>query len=118
MPYRAADLIYRLLDGPARLEPLRVLETRALAWRGWRVTFCALGASHAVCLEREGAQVTELLTCAPPAGAFQPLVESAALSEQSLCVTAHGLDCRVCLIPFDLAEGETLQGAYDPVRRL
>lgn len=118
MNYRIADLCYRILDGEVRLAPLRVLATRGADWRGWRVTFHVLGASHAVCLERDGIRLTELLTCAPPDGASQALAQCAAANASRLTLCAHGLRCRVTLSLFDLSEGTRLQGDFPAENRL
>ena len=61
----SAALRYRLLQGAADVTPLRILATERFAWRGWQATAYVLGASHALCLERDGLALTELFTCAP-----------------------------------------------------
>ena len=111
-------LRYRLLDGIPCLEPLRVLERRAAYWQGWQVHCYILGASHAVCLEREGAYLTEILTCLPPGGSLRALAEAAADRPGAVCVAAHGLICRACLAPFALCEGDALCENFPAAGRL
>ena len=107
-PHSAATLRYALLTGPVELTPLRVLASRCILWRGWRVTFFALGASHAVCLERGESLVTELLACAVGAGASLPVVQGNDAETTNLCLRAEGLVCEIALIPFALTEGAGL----------
>ena len=47
------------------LEPLRILDRRRVKWLDHRVTFYALGTSHAILLEYGDTALTELLTCVP-----------------------------------------------------
>jgi uncharacterized protein DUF2617 len=110
--HSTSTLRYRLLDGPARLEPLRVLQARSAMWRGWSVTFCVLGASHAVCLLKGGRQLFELLACAAPSGAARALAELAADRPGEVCVEAHGLICHARLTLFPLRKGDALRGDF------
>ena len=114
----SSALRYRLLEGPVRLEPLRVLDSRAVEWQGWHVTFSILGASHATSLKSDGQGLTELLTCAPPATDVRVLAEMAVAMGGEQCVAAAGLICRVRLSAFLLHEGEALRGSYAADSRL
>lgn len=116
-PYSTATLRYALLLGPVELAPLRVLASRCIRWKGWNVTFYALGASHAVCLERGESRVTELLACAVGAGASVPVVQDDA-EITNLCLRAEGLCCEVALTPFALTQDTGLLRVSDPDSRL
>ncbi len=117
-PHSVATLRYFLLEGRPRLAPLRVLDSRRVPWGRRAVTFCALGTSHAVLVERDGAALTELLTCA--AGDLQARVirQMAAGSNWSLSCTVDGLRCDCRLSRFDLAGKERLRGGYADTDRL
>jgi len=116
---QSADaLCYRLVQGPVDLQPLRVLAARCIKWGRWRVTFCVLGASHAVRFERAGIHLTELLTCAPPIGAPHVLAEQNGNMPAQFCRTAAGIACHACLAPFALTEGDALHGVFPPTNRL
>ncbi|MCW3100402.1 MAG: hypothetical protein JWL77_6020 [Chthonomonadaceae bacterium] len=118
-PYGTATLRYRLLTGPVDLAPLRVLDSRCILWRGWLVTFFALGASHAVCLERGANSLTELLACAvSEVGAGVLAGERRVEQTTNLCVCAAGLVCEVFLIPFALTEDTGRLQESDPTDRL
>jgi hypothetical protein len=116
--YSASTLRYRLLDGPARLEPLRVLDARTVYWCTWHVSFSVLAASHAVLLWQGDRQLIELLACALPTGGARSLVELAADQPAQICVAAHGLICSVRLMPFPLGEGDRLRGDFAAADRL
>jgi hypothetical protein len=107
-PYSTTTLRYALLTGPVALEPLRVLASRCILWSGWNVTFCVLGASHAVCLERGESRLTELLACAVGTGASVPVVQGNTDETTNLSLRAAGLCCEIALIPFALTEGADL----------
>ena len=100
--HSAATLRYFLLDGRARLEPLRVFDSRRVTWRGRLVTFYALGTSHAVVVELGEMALTELLTCHAGTHAATVLEQRAASSDWSVSRTIERLryDCR--LSPFAL----------------
>lgn len=116
--YSTATLRYALLTGPVELAPLRVLATRCLEWRGWKVTFCVLGASHAVCLEQGKRRLTELLACASGPEAGVPVVGSDGRQTTSLSMCSEGVVCDVVLTPFLLtADAGELQES-DPAQRL
>lgn len=89
----SATLRYRLLQGAADVAPLRILATECFSWRGWSVTAHVLGASHALCLVREGTVLTELFTCAPAPEEPQAILalEGQGCSE----ARAHGLAFQV-----------------------
>ena len=112
MIHSAATLRYFLLEGRARLEPLRVFDSRRVEWQGRVVTFCALGTSHAVLLELGDTVLTELLTCAAGDLEAQVLEERAASSDCVISRTIENLqyDCR--LSPFQLDGGERLRDAF------
>jgi hypothetical protein len=120
-PYGTATLRYSLLTGPVDLAPLRVLDSRCILWRGWLVTFFALGASHAVCLERGANSLTELLACAVGeigAGVAVPVGERSVEETTNLCLCAEGLVCEAHLIPFALTENTGCLLENDPTGRL
>lgn len=116
--HSVATLRYFLLEGRVRLEPLRVFESRRVAWGRRAVTFCALGTSHAVLVEREGAALTELLTCASGDLRARVIRQRAASADWSMSCAAGGLryDCR--LSRFDLHGGDRLRGVFRDADRL
>ena len=118
LPYGMAARRYRLLAGPVDLAPLRVLSSRCVQWRGWRVTFCVLGASHAVCLERGANRLTELLACAPADSAGAPLALRDADAQTALCLRAEGLVCDIQWAPFALSEETDRLAESAPESRL
>lgn len=115
------DLRYRLIAGPADLEPLRVLACRSLLWHGWEVRPMILGASHAVVFRRGDEQRAELLTCAAPPEALADRPNSSLqllltmpaddVPEQETALPTGwlpGVTGSVRLSRFDLAAGDTL----------
>ena len=116
--HSVATLRYFLLEGRARLEPLRVLESRRVPWGRRVVTFCALGTSHAVLVEREGAALTELLTCASANLQARVVQQRTASSDWSMSCTIDGLRCDCRLSRFDLDGQEQLRGEFRPADRL
>ena len=117
-PHSVATLRYFLLAGRARLEPLRVLDSRRIAWGCGTVTFCALGTSHAVLVERGGAALTELLTCASGDLRARVVRQRAAGSDWSMSCTIDGLRCECRLSRFDLDGQARLRGRFRPADRL
>src|SRR2546423_15525715 len=87
------SLVYRLLNGPAPLEPLRVLDSRSIQWQGRTVTFYVLGASHAVCIGRDAVEVTELLTCVIPKSFAQGLAGARAAGDTGITPAANRPGC-------------------------
>ena len=118
MNLSASTLRYRLITGKLQLEPLRILTSRAAEWREWRVTFCILGASHAVRLERGDTSLTELLACAMPEGVANILIDITGSEPQKACRIAEGILCQVELFPFPLSEGDCLEGDFAAPDRL
>ncbi len=117
-PHSVATLRYFLLAGRARLAPLRVLDSRRIPWGRGTVTFCALGTSHAVLVERAGAALTELLTCASGDLRARVVRRRTAGSDWSLSCTIEGLRCECRLSRFDLAGPARLRGGFRSVDRL
>ncbi len=116
--HSAAALRYFLLEGRARLEPLRVFESRQVEWQGRVVTFFVLGTSHAVLIERGDTALTELLTCA--AGNLEARVLEERVASAG-CVIARTIDnlrydCR--LSPFELDGNDRLHGAFSSAAQL
>jgi hypothetical protein len=70
MRQNISQLEYALISEHPPLDPLRVLERKSIHWRGWIVTFCILGASHAALFERDGVRFMEILACLPKGDAF------------------------------------------------
>jgi hypothetical protein len=89
-----------------------VLQARTVVWHGWRVTFCALGASHATRLQKGDRQIFEVLACAAPSGAARALAELVADRPGEVCVEAHGLICHARLTLFPLRTGDALRGDF------
>ena len=118
MIHSAATLRYFLLEGRARLEPLRVFDSRSVSWQGHLVTFCVLGTSHAVVVERGEAALTELLTCAPGHRGATVLEQRAASANWSATHKIDHLryDCR--LSRFALGGDNPLRGTFAPGDRL
>ena len=108
----AATLRYFLLEGRARLEPLRVFDSRRVEWQGGVVTFCVLGTSHAVLVELRDTALTELLTCAARDLEAPVLDQRAVRSASAIARTIDQLhyDCR--LSPFELDGDDRLCGAF------
>lgn len=118
MIHSAATLRYFLLEGHARLDPLRVFDSRRVEWRGRVVTLCALGTSHAVLVELGDRVLTELLACGVGDLQAEVLEQRAASSDCFISHTTDDLryDCR--LLPFDLAGGDRLRGAFSSAEQL
>lgn len=116
--HSAASLRYFLIEGRARLEPLRVFDSRRAAWAGHAVTFYALGTSHAVLVELEDIALTELLTCASGDIDARVIEQRAAGSDWSVSGRVDRLryDCR--LSRFALDGTNFLRGAFAPGDRL
>lgn len=117
-PYGMSALRYGLLTGPVDLAPLHVLASRCVPWQAWSVTFCVLGASHAVCLERGAAHLTELLACAVGNEIGIPVMQEETGKTTNLCLRAAGLLCKVTLIPFALTQDTQLSSESAPENRL
>ena len=109
-----SSLCYRLTDQPISLEPLRILEERKAVWGSWKVTFFALGTSHAVRLQDRDKQITELLTCVPPPEGAGYLLQANAADPVSLDAQLPGLCCNVRLEPFALTIDDALRGDFAP----
>ena len=118
MIHSAATLRYFLLEGHARLDPVRVFDSRRVEWRGRVVTLCALGTSHAVLVELGDTALTELLTCAGGDLRARVLEERAASSDCVISRTIDTLryDCR--LSPFELDGRDRLRGAFSSADQL
>ena len=116
--HSVATLRYFLLAGRPRLEPLRVLDSRRVRWGSGTVTFCALGTSHAVLVERAGAALTELLTCASGDLRARVVRQRAASSDWSLSCTIDGLRCDCRLARLDLDGRQRLRGGFRAADRL
>ena len=118
MIHSAATLRYFLLEGHACLEPLRVFDSRRVAWLGRTVTFYALGTSHAVLVELGGSALTELLTCAAGDLEAHVLEQRAASSDCLISRTVADLRYHCRLSPFELGEGERLVGVFSSADQL
>ena len=118
LPYGMSALRYSLLTEPVDLAPLHVLASRCVLWQTWRVKFCVLGASHAVCLERGADHLTELLACAVGNEGGIPVMQEETGKTTNLCLSAAGLFCKVMLIPFALTEDAELSSESAPENRL
>jgi len=116
--HSAATLRYFLLDGRARMEPLRVFDSRRVSWGDRVVTFCVLGTSHAVLVELGDTALTELLTCAAGDLQARVLEQRAANSDCVISRTIDNLryDCR--LSPFELDGGNRLRSAFSSADQL
>lgn len=112
-PHSLNNLSYRLVKGLPSLEPLQVLETRTIEWRGGLATFTILGASHAVTIDCGGEQTTEALSCIPLEHAGETLLEAPANAQGTYEACANGLIWKTTLSSFLLAEGEKLQGRFE-----
>ncbi len=113
-----ATLRYFLLDGHARLEPLRVFGSRRVRWGDRVVTLYVLGTSHAVLVEQGDLALTELLTCATGDLDARVLEHRNASSEWSVVRTIDTLqyDCRLSLFP--LERTDRLRGAFSRADQL
>lgn len=115
------DLRYALIRGSVCLEPLRVLQCRAIPVCGWTVGLFVLGASHAVTLTRGEDALTELLTCLPDAApGAAPLFRTGipATGTLSRALQAHP----GCLVEVELnrfaLDGDELRGEFGADCRL
>ncbi len=111
-------LRYRLLDAPADFAPLRVLRQQSFDWRGWRVTCCVLGASHAVVLRRGDGCVTELLACCDDARIPEPRETMRGDRDGSMCASVHGLTVSTTVSLIGAEAGGGLIGAFASGSRL
>ncbi len=95
-----------------------MFDSRQVEWRGRVVTFCALGTSHAVLLERGDTALTELLTCAAGNLEARVLEERAASTGCVIARTIDNLryDCR--LSPFELDGDDRLHGVFSSAAQL
>ena len=100
------SLRYRLIAGDISLEPLHILKTHELTWHEWQVRLFVLGASHAVCLTRGDAKITELLTCLPPAGNSKPLYETSTEQTKQKCLHRNGLRWEIRLWEYETVNNE------------
>ncbi len=116
--HSTSTLRYLLLSGRARLEPLRIFESRRVKWLDHWVTFYALGTSHAILLEYGDATLTELLTCAPTAVQAHVLEQGAANLPWTVSRTFDNLSYRCRLTLFELGGGDRLQGAFPSENRI
>ena len=112
MIHSTSTLRYLLLSGRARLEPLHIFECRRVKWLDHRITFYALGTSHAILLEYGGKALTELLTCAPTAVHAHVLEQGAANVPSTVSRTFNTLSYRCRLTPFKLCGRDRLQGTF------
>ena len=112
MVHSTSTLRYLLLRGRARVDPLRIFEFRRVKWLDYRVTFYALGTSHAILLEYGGTALTELLTCAPIAVQAHVLEQGAANFPRTVSRTFDNLSYRCRLTPFELCGRVQLQGTF------
>ena len=117
-PYSMATLRYSLLTEEVELAPLRVLASRCVRWKTWSVTFCVLGASHAVCLERGESRLTELLACVLDTRASVPVVREDGETETTFCLRAEELMCETTLTPFALSGDAELSAAISLENRM
>ncbi len=118
MIHSAATLRYFLLEGRARLEPLRVFDSRRVPWGDRVVTFCVLGTSHAVLVELGDTAFTELLTCAAGDLEAQVLEQRAARSAWSIVRAIDDLRYGCRLSPFALGGSDRLEGAFSSTTQL
>lgn len=102
MHHSIHNLTYRLLCGEPDFAPLRILVSRVSWWKGWRVEFRVLAASHCLTLTREQTVVSELLACAALPDSPLPLVTFPANTPRETHFTADDLTLHITLHPFDL----------------
>lgn len=115
MTYSLPSLRYRFLEGESDLSPLRILESRTVAWAGREVTFCILAASHAVRIEADDTCVTEVLACGPVHGASRIRADAPGDTPTTLCATAAGLiwQARLTVEPLAVGPGRGALGRND-----
>src|SRR5579872_4274183 len=112
MNHTISALRYRLIAGPACLEPLQILASRATRWRDRNVTFFVLGASHALRLTGGPHPVTEMLTCLPIEEPGPVLLDPPGDRDQVDCAEVAGLVCRVRIARFALPSDPGLEGRF------
>ena len=100
------------------LEPLRILASRQTDWHEGRITFCVLGASHAIRFQHREQTLTELLACATLDRESDIRIDIAGNEPQRACRVVAGMICRVELKPFLLSEGEDLHETFADSDRL
>lgn len=111
--HSASTLRYFLLSGRTPLEPLRIFECRRVTWLTHRITFYALGTSHAIRFEHGDAALTELLTCAPAAVQGHVLEHGGEHLPYTVSRAFDNLIYHCRVTPFDLLCGpDGLQGAF------
>jgi hypothetical protein len=123
--HRADQLHFLLLRGEVNLTPLCIFASRQIAWRGRRVDFFVLGASHAVCVETQGkVAVFEILSCRPVTGANHVLAAAQLTVPRTVSAVFDDLTYECELSPFPLdgwtdsftttyASEDQLRFAYD-----
>jgi hypothetical protein len=114
----ASQLNYKLLTGPTDLQPLRILATQEINWRGWSVSLHVLGMSHAVSLRKGNRRITELLTCSTAEQDRKPAFAMRADPGGEMCAETDGLVCRVRLGAIELTDGDGLEGEFSAAERL
>ena len=118
MIHSASTLRFLLVDGRVRLEPLRILDRRRVKWLDHRVTFYALGTSHAILLEYGDTALTELLTCVPSAVQAHILEQGGAHLPYTVSRTFDSLSYRCRLTPFELCGRDGLQSEFSSEDRI
>ncbi len=116
--HSTSTLRYLLVRGRAPVEPLRIFESRRVKWLDHRVTFYALGTSHAILLEYGSTALTELLTCTPAAVQAHVLEQGPATEAWTVSRTFGNLSYRCRLAPFDLGGRDRLQGTFPRENRI
>ena len=116
--HSASTLRFLLVDGRVRLEPLRILDRRRVKWLDHRVTFYALGTSHAILLEYGDTALTELLTCVPTAVQAHILEQGGAHLPYTVSRTFDSLSYRCRLTPFELCGRDGLQSEFSSEDRI
>ena len=113
MIYRMQDLRYYLFDRETDwMECFRIIDTQRRSWNDREIIFYALGTSHAVSVQRQGKQVTELLSCRGHLNLNQNIAEISAGIPFEISSSIHGLQYHFRLTLHDLEGTGNLRGAF------
>ena len=119
MIYAMRDLRYLLIEGKADwMGDFRVLETRRETWNGASFVVYALATSHAVSVELQDQQFTEILSCRGELNLGPSLAEMAAFRPFELATNLRGVDYRIRLSLVKPGEDDGLLGTFVPENQI
>jgi len=95
--HSSQDLKYMLFSSHISLEPMQILERRTVPWAAWTISFYILGASHAMCITRDGRHFMELLSCIYPNDDTNLLLKHDSVTECRLVGNTDGINHEIQL---------------------